>query len=96
MWHLYVALGIVAFWWFLLRPRMGGKDAPLVVTSSTVFSIPFVGVIAEFLSNPNEMMKRCYKDYGSVFTIPVRVCEHRCRRLRSLCGICALAGHTNV
>jgi hypothetical protein len=42
-----------------------------MVTSSNVVPIPLVGVIAEFLKSPNEMMKRCYKDYGQVFTIPV-------------------------
>lgn len=44
---------------------------PPLVAASTVVRIPIFGVLAEFLSNPNEMMKRCYKDYGEVFTIPI-------------------------
>ena len=71
MWYYYLAAGLLSFWWFLLRPRGGGKDSPPLVTASTVVRIPLVGVIAEFLKNPNEMMKRCYNDYGHVFTIPV-------------------------
>jgi hypothetical protein len=43
-----------------------------MVLSSTVVKLPLVGVLAEFLKSPNDMMKRCYQDYGSVFTIPVR------------------------
>ena len=71
MWYYYLAAGLITFWFFLLRPRGGGKDSPPLVTASTVVRLPLVGVIAEFLKNPNEMMKRCYKDYGQVFTIPV-------------------------
>ena len=71
VWQHYLAAGLVLFWFFLLRPRGGGKDSPPLVTSSTVVRIPLVGVIAEFLKNPNEMMTRCYKDYGQIFTIPV-------------------------
>jgi len=71
MWYYYLAAGLITFWWFLLRPRGGGKDSPPLVTASTVVRVPLFGVIAEFLSNPNEMMKRCYKDYGQVFTIPI-------------------------
>ena len=71
MWHYYLAAGLILFWFFLLRPRGGGKNSPPLVTASTVVRIPLVGVIAEFLKNPNEMMKRCYNDYGQVFTIPV-------------------------
>lgn len=71
MWYYYLAAGLITFWFFLLRPRGGGKDSPPLVTASTVVRLPLVGVIAEFLKNPNEMMKRCYKDYGEVFTIPI-------------------------
>jgi hypothetical protein len=67
-----VAVALVALWFFLLRPRKGGKDAPPVVTSSPVVPIPFIGVICEFFKGPNDMMKRCHRDYGPVFTIPVR------------------------
>eukprot|EP00529_Nitzschia_sp_RCC80_P041347 CAMPEP_0113490414 /NCGR_PEP_ID=MMETSP0014_2-20120614/27034_1 /TAXON_ID=2857 /ORGANISM="Nitzschia sp." /LENGTH=480 /DNA_ID=CAMNT_0000384185 /DNA_START=79 /DNA_END=1521 /DNA_ORIENTATION=- /assembly_acc=CAM_ASM_000159 len=71
MWYYYLAAGVAAFWWFLLRPRGGGKDSPPLVTSSRVVPIPLVGVIAEFLKHPNNMMKRCYEDLGQVFTIPI-------------------------
>jgi sterol 14-demethylase len=57
----------------IVSPRFkGGKDAPPIVTSSTVVPIPLIGVIAEFFKSPNTMIKRCYQDYGPVFTIPVR------------------------
>lgn len=71
MWQYYLAAGLVAFWWFLLRPRGGGKGSPPLVTESKLVPIPFIGVITEFLKSPNDMMKRCVQDYGSVFTIPV-------------------------
>lgn len=71
MWYYFVAVGLFAVWWFLLRPRGGGKGSPPLVVTSSVVPFPVVGVIGEFLKNPNEMMKRCYKDYGQVFTIPV-------------------------
>lgn len=71
MWYYYFSVALFSIWWLLLRPRSGGKDSPPLVTASTVVRIPIVGVIAEFLKNPNEMMKRCYKDYGQVFTIPI-------------------------
>ena len=71
MWYYYLALGLIAFWWFALRPRRGGKDAPPLVTESKVVPFPLIGVIGEFLKSPNDMMKRCYDDYGQVFTIPV-------------------------
>ena len=75
MWQFYVALGVVSVWWLLLRPRTGGKAAPPMVLSSTVVQLPLVGVLVEFLKSPNDMMRRCYQDYGSVYTIPVH-----CRR----------------
>jgi hypothetical protein len=71
MWYYYLAAVLVLVWWFALRPRGGGKGSPPLVTESKVFPIPFVGVISEFLKSPNDMMTRCLKDYGSIFTIPV-------------------------
>jgi hypothetical protein len=66
-----------AFWWFLLRPRPGGsRNAPPLVSTSTVVPIPLIGHICEFFKSPNEMVKRCYRDYGSIFTIPVRAVFH--------------------
>ena len=85
MWEFYVALGVIAFVWFcFVRPRyiVGGKDGPAVVTTSSSVPIPFIGVIAEFLKGPNDMMKRCYDDYGSVFTIPVRARNFVLKTLR--------------
>jgi hypothetical protein len=76
MWQFYVALGVVSVWWLLLRPRTGGKDAPPMVLSSTVVKLPLVGVLVEFLKSPNDMMRRCYQDYGAVFTIPVSTVEY--------------------
>ena len=67
-----VVLIIATFWIFLLRPRRGNcRDTPpLVLTAKN--NIPFIGVLIEFFSSPNTMVKRCVKDYGPVFTIPVR------------------------
>ena len=72
-WLLYVLLALVTLVAFLIiSPRFkGGKDAPPIVTASPVVPIPLIGVIAEFFKSPNTMIKRCYQDYGSVFTIPV-------------------------
>lgn len=70
-WYFYLALGLIAFWWFFLRPRGGGKDAPPLVKESKVVPLPFIGVVGEFLKSPNDMMRRCYDDYGKIFTIPV-------------------------
>lgn len=67
-----VAVALVTLWFFLLRPRRGGKDAPPLVTVSPVVPIPVIGVICEFFKGPNAMVKRCHRDYGPVFTIPVR------------------------
>jgi hypothetical protein len=67
-----VVVALSALWFFLLRPRKGGKDAPPVVTESPVVPIPIIGVICEFFKGPNDMVKRCHRDYGPVFTIPVR------------------------
>ena len=71
MWYYYVAAALILFWFLALRPRRNGSNTPLVTESKVFGYLPFVGVISEFLKNPNEMMKRCYADYGSVFTIPV-------------------------
>ena len=68
-----VALVALAIWYVALRPRKGGKNAPPTVTSSSVCRIPVVGVLVEFFKSPNTMVQRCVKDYGAVFTIPVRV-----------------------
>ena len=60
---------------FFLRPRKAGskyKDAPPMVTKSTVSSVPLLGPAIEFGKSPVKMVKRCYDDYGPVFTVPVR------------------------
>mmetsp|Transcript_13359 Transcript_13359/g.25589 ORF Transcript_13359/g.25589 Transcript_13359/m.25589 type:complete len:488 (-) Transcript_13359:113-1576(-) len=72
-WVLYGLLGLITVLaMVIISPRFkGGKDAPPVVTSSPVVPIPLIGVIAEFFKSPNTMIKRCYKDYGPVYTIPI-------------------------
>jgi len=75
LWLQIFALFLFALYLAVLRPRRGGKDAPPMVLSSPVFPIPVIGVILEFFKSPNEMVKRCYRDYGPVFTIPVRNME---------------------
>ena len=60
---------------FFLRPRKAAskyKDAPPMVTRSTVSSVPLLGPAIEFGKSPVKMVKRCYDDYGPVFTVPVR------------------------
>ena len=76
-WLLYGLLALItSLAMIIISPRFkGGKDAPPVVTQSTVVPIPLIGVIAEFFKSPNTMIKRCYKDYGPVYTIPVCHCE---------------------
>ena len=62
---------------FFLRPRKAGskyKNAPPMVTKSTVSSVPLLGPAIEFGKSPVKMVKRCYDDYGPVFTVPVRAC----------------------
>jgi len=69
---LQIAAAVAFLFWFtLLRPRKGGKNAPPTVTASSVVPIPIFGVLAEFFKSPNTMVQRCVRDYGSVFTIPV-------------------------
>ncbi|EEC43025.1 predicted protein [Phaeodactylum tricornutum CCAP 1055/1] len=68
---LVVVTGLTALWFFLLRPRTGGKHAPPVVTSSPLVPIPVIGHIVEFFRSPHFMMQRCLKDHGKVFTIPI-------------------------
>ena len=69
---MVVIVVIALMWIVLLRPRRGScKNAPpLVLTAKN--NIPFIGVLIEFFSSPNTMVQRCVKDYGPVFTIPVR------------------------
>lgn len=71
-----------------MRPRGGGKGSPPLVTESKIFSIPFFGVISEFLKSPNDMMTRCVEDYGPVFTIPVSLAEARLRKKRIVIPSC--------
>ena len=68
-----IAVIFGAIWYVMLRPRKGGKNAPPTITSSSVCRIPVFGVLVEFFKSPNTMVKRCAQDYGSIFTIPVRV-----------------------
>jgi hypothetical protein len=55
------------------RPRSkGGSSGPPVVTTSPVSKLPVVATILEFGQSPVKMVKRCYDEYGPVFTVPVR------------------------
>ena len=57
-----------------LRPRKSGrKDAPPLITTSPVSSVPLLGPAIEFGKSPVKMVRRCYDDYGPVFTVPVRL-----------------------
>ena len=53
----------------VLTPKKGGKNAPPMI-SSTV-QIPVVGPALEFVKSPLAMVKRCYDEYGPVYTVPV-------------------------
>mmetsp|Transcript_29744 Transcript_29744/g.34523 ORF Transcript_29744/g.34523 Transcript_29744/m.34523 type:complete len:493 (+) Transcript_29744:46-1524(+) len=65
---LVLCLGIVYF----IRPRFAKQsDAPPMVLSSPVVKIPFIGQVLEFGLSPVKMTKRCYDEYGPVFTVPV-------------------------
>ena len=67
---VYIAGAILlAVYLLLLRPRRGGKNAPPLVLSSPVGPL---AMALEFGKGPVNMITRCYKTYGSVFTIPVR------------------------
>jgi hypothetical protein len=81
IWLYVAAAALLALYWFLLRPRKGprGKNAPPCVTES-LNHIPFVGVIAEFFQSPHYMAERCYRDYGPIFTIPVRRSGTKCTK----------------
>ena len=83
---------------FFLRPRKAGskyKDAPPMVTKSTVSSVPLLGPAIEFGKSPVKMVKRCYDDYGPVFTVPVRAAADLCpmlgSRMRCICFVLLFA-----
>lgn len=70
--HLYILapLGlasILAF--FFLLPKRVGKDAPPIVKSTS--SIPILGTALEFGASPMNMVRRCYEEYGPVYTVPI-------------------------
>lgn len=65
---LILALAVL----FFIRPRHAKQsDAPPMVLSSPVVRIPFIGQVLEFGLSPVKMTKRCYDQYGPVFTVPV-------------------------
>ena len=69
---LLVPLVLLASLLLFLRPRKAGrKDAPPLITSSPVSSVPLLGPAIEFGKSPVKMVRRCYDDYGPVFTVPV-------------------------
>lgn len=72
LWTAISVLLLSIFWFGVLRPRRGRcKNAPPLVLHAKN-GIPFIGVLIEFFSSPNAMVERCLKDYGPIFTIPVR------------------------
>jgi hypothetical protein len=70
-------IAIPLFLLYLIRPRhakyanTSNKNAPPMVLSSPVAKIPVIGQILEFGKSPVKMTKRCYDQYGPVFTVPV-------------------------
>lgn len=65
---LLLILGVL----FFLRPRFAkNSDAPPMVLSSPVVKIPLIGQVLEFGLSPVKMTKRCYEQYGPVFTVPI-------------------------
>jgi len=75
----------LALWYVALRPRKGGKNAPPTVAAKN--GVPIIGVLLEFFKSPNTMVQRCVKDYGSVFTIPVRAALRRCCVVVLCCAV---------
>jgi len=55
--------------YFLVPRKAANSDAPPMVTSSPVVKIPLIGQIIEFGLGPINMVSRCYKEYGPVFTV---------------------------
>lgn len=69
---LALPLVLIALVTFFLRPRKSKtKNAPPMVLSSPVVKIPLIGQILEFGQSPVKMTRRCYDQYGPVFTIPM-------------------------
>jgi hypothetical protein len=63
-----VPLVLLLVFLYLTTPRKAkNKDAPPMVKSN----IPFIGTVLEFAKSPVKMVRRCYDDYGPVFTVPV-------------------------
>jgi len=57
---------------YFLRPRHSKHPkAPPMVLSSPIFKIPLIGQILEFGASPVKMTRRCYDQYGPVFTVPM-------------------------
>ena len=61
-----------AILYFTLPRNAKGSDAPPMAKGA--LKIPLIGRIIEFGKGPHVMIKRCYKEYGPVFTIPVSTC----------------------
>ena len=57
---------------YFIRPRHAKQsNAPPMVLSSPIVKIPLIGQVLEFGMSPVKMTKRCYDEYGPVFTVPV-------------------------
>jgi hypothetical protein len=68
---VWVMAAVLLGLWFLVRPRHGGNKAPPMVLSSKIAPYPFIGPLVEFAKSPVKMVRRCYDDYGPVYTVPV-------------------------
>jgi sterol 14-demethylase len=57
---------------YFIRPRHAKRsDAPPMVLSSPIVKIPLIGQVLEFGLSPVKMTKRCFDQYGPVFTVPM-------------------------
>jgi hypothetical protein len=68
---VWVMAAVLLGLWLLVRPRHGGSKAPPMVLSSKIAPYPLIGPLVEFAKSPVKMVRRCYDDYGPVYTVPV-------------------------
>mmetsp|Transcript_65429 Transcript_65429/g.76881 ORF Transcript_65429/g.76881 Transcript_65429/m.76881 type:complete len:480 (+) Transcript_65429:215-1654(+) len=64
--EIAIALFVI---YILLRPRKGAQGAPPCVQPTS--KIPVLGSCIEFGASPMKMVKRCYEEYGPVFTLNI-------------------------
>lgn len=80
-------LGILFVVWLVVRPRRGGPNAPPIVLSSPIVKVPYLGTALEFGKSPVKLVRRCYDDYGPIYTVPVRRNPVHILRKPMLCTI---------